>query len=45
MQPTQSENFHLQAADADRTLAAVLRDRLPGKSWSDVRRLIRSRQI
>lgn len=45
MVPTQSENFHLRTADADRTLTAVLRDRLPGKSWSEVRRLIRSRQI
>lgn len=45
MPPAPAENFHLRAADADRTLAAVLRDRLPGRSWSDVRRLIRSRQI
>lgn len=42
---SQSENFHLKATDADHTLAAVLRDRLPGKSWSEVRRLIRSRQV
>jgi 23S rRNA pseudouridine1911/1915/1917 synthase len=45
MPPADSENFHLQAADAERTLAAALRDRLPGRSWSDVRRLIQSRQI
>ncbi len=32
-------------AHAQRTVAAFLRQELPGRSWSDVRRLIKSRQV
>lgn len=40
-----SQNFHASHADAQQTLAAFLRGRLPDQSWSEVRRLIRSRQV
>ncbi len=40
-----SQNFRANHADAQQTLAAFLRRRLPDRSWSEVRRLIRARQI
>lgn len=43
--PRSSQNFHATHADAQQTLAAFLRGRLPDKSWSEVRRLIRARQV
>jgi 23S rRNA pseudouridine1911/1915/1917 synthase len=35
----------LDAADAGTTLAAALRRRLPGRSWSDVRRLVETGKV
>ena len=37
--PTQTQTFELDATDAGVTLAAALRRRLAGESWSDVRAL------
>src|SRR5687768_6106355 len=37
--------FHVPPAMAGRTVAAVLRGWLTGRSWSDLRRLIQSRRI
>jgi 23S rRNA pseudouridine1911/1915/1917 synthase len=40
-----AQNFHVDVAEVGRTLAAMLRGRLPGRPWSDVRRLIRNRHV
>lgn len=45
LSPSAFKNFHATHADAQQTLAAFLRGRLPDRSWSEVRRLIRSRQV
>ncbi len=37
--------FTIDAAETGRTLAAVLRARLPGQSWNQVRRLIETRRV
>ena len=37
--------FHVAPREANLTIAAALRNWLPGKSWSDVRRLLSSRHI
>jgi 23S rRNA pseudouridine1911/1915/1917 synthase len=43
---TQSlEPFRLTAEQAGLTLAALLRERLPGQSWNQVRRLIETRHV
>src|SRR5438874_7214363 len=39
------EPFPVSAEQAGVTLAAVLRQRLPGQSWSQVRRLIEARRV
>lgn len=44
MAPT-DRNFHVQADEAGQTLAARLRQWLPGKSWSQVERLVRTRHV
>jgi 23S rRNA pseudouridine1911/1915/1917 synthase len=38
------EPFSISSEQAGATLAAILRDRLPGQSWNQVRRLIESRR-
>jgi 23S rRNA pseudouridine1911/1915/1917 synthase len=44
--PTMStEQFSVSADHAGATLAAVLRARLPGQSWSQVRRLVQTRRV
>ena len=40
-----AQTFHAAAADRGRTLAALLRARLPGRPWSQVQRLIRTRRV
>src|SRR5262245_62655610 len=37
--------FAVPAAEAGQTLAAVLRSRLPGQSWSQVRALVAARRV
>lgn len=37
--------FHVAPAEVERTLASLLRQRLEGKPWSEVRRLVRSRHV
>jgi len=38
-------NFHVDEAEVGKTLAAMLRIRLPGTSWSEVQRLVRKRYV
>ncbi|HEX7450524.1 MAG TPA: RluA family pseudouridine synthase [Pirellulales bacterium] len=45
MPPPAFKNFRASYADAQQTLAAFLRRHVPDRSWSEVRRLIRSRQV
>jgi 23S rRNA pseudouridine1911/1915/1917 synthase len=40
-----SKLFHVAPAQANLTIAAALRQWLPGKSWSDVRQLLSSRHV
>lgn len=40
-----SQVFHVQPDKANHTLAAALRAWLPGTAWSEVRRMIRTRQV
>ena len=42
---TSFEPFPISAEQAGATLAAVLRQRLPGQSWSEVRRLVATRRV
>ena len=37
--------FRVLPRQVDQTIAAALRQWLPGKSWSEVRRLLKSRQV
>jgi 23S rRNA pseudouridine1911/1915/1917 synthase len=37
--------FHVAPEEVERTLASLLRQRLEGKPWSEVRRLVRSRHV
>jgi 23S rRNA pseudouridine1911/1915/1917 synthase len=37
--------FHVTSATTGRTIAAALRAWLPGRSWSDLRRLLRTRRV
>lgn len=39
------EVFRVLPCQVDQTIAAVLREWLPGKSWSEVRRLLKARQV
>ncbi len=39
------EVFRVLPRQVDQTVAAALREWLPGKSWSEVRRLLKSRQV
>ncbi|MGH7136152.1 MAG: RluA family pseudouridine synthase [Pirellulales bacterium] len=46
--PSRDDNTKILRAEqqhAARTLTAFLREKLPGRSWSEVRRLIKSRQV
>ncbi len=43
--PPVADCFHADASAAGRTLAAALRDWLPGQSWSKLRRLIHARRV
>lgn len=46
--PSRDDNTKILRAEnqhAARTLSAFLREKLPGRSWSEVRRLIKSRQV
>lgn len=45
MTPPPAEVFTVSAESASATLAAFLRQCLPGRSWSEVRRLIESRHV
>lgn len=38
-------NFHVDETEVGKTLAAMLRIRLPGTSWSEVQRLVRKRHV
>jgi 23S rRNA pseudouridine1911/1915/1917 synthase len=38
-------NFHVDEAEVGKTLAAMLRLRLPGTPWSEVQRLVRKRHV
>src|SRR5690242_9405945 len=40
-----SSQFTLSAEQANQTLAALLRQWLPGQSWSQVRKLVASRRV
>ena len=37
--------FRVLPRQVDQTIAAALREWLPGKSWSEVRRLLKARQV
>ena len=45
MTPVPGSVFHVQPQQARHTLAALLRGWLPGKSWSEIQRLIRARHV
>jgi 23S rRNA pseudouridine1911/1915/1917 synthase len=45
MGENKSQVFHVEPRQANLTIAAALRIWLPGKSWSDVRRLLSSRHV
>jgi 23S rRNA pseudouridine1911/1915/1917 synthase len=45
MRDKNSQVFHVQPDMGNHTLAAALRAWLPGTAWSEVRRLIRTRQV
>lgn len=45
MNPPQSHSFVLSPDEAGQTLAAILRRRLPGQSWNQVRRLVETRRV
>jgi 23S rRNA pseudouridine1911/1915/1917 synthase len=40
-----SQSFHVAEGQAQQTLAALLRQWLPGQSWSQVRQLVESRRV
>ena len=40
-----SQNFHVKPEQAQQTLSAALRQWLPGKSWSELQRLVRTRHV
>lgn len=40
-----SQTFHVTSAQAGQTLAALLRQWLPGQSWSQVRQLVTARRV
>jgi 23S rRNA pseudouridine1911/1915/1917 synthase len=40
-----SQTFHVTAAQVQQTLAALLRQWLPGRSWSHVRQLVAARRV
>lgn len=43
--PHSPQNFHVRPDEANQTLAAALRRWLPGKSWSEIQRLVQSRYV
>ena len=43
--PQPAQNFHATPEQADQALTTALRAWLPGKSWSDVQKLVRNRQV
>jgi 23S rRNA pseudouridine1911/1915/1917 synthase len=43
--PQSAQNFHATTEQADQALTTALRAWLPGKSWSDVKNLVRNRQV
>ena len=45
MSAPSSQSFQVAAEEAGQTLAALLRRRLPGQSWSQVRKLIAGRRV
>jgi len=45
MSDSKEQIFRVLPRQADETIAAALREWLPGKSWSDVRRLLKSRRV
>jgi 23S rRNA pseudouridine1911/1915/1917 synthase len=45
MRDTASKTFHIRRDEAGQTLSALLRRWLPGKSWSEIGRLVRSRFV
>lgn len=45
MTTSTGKNFHVTRDQAQQTLALALRQWLPGQSWSQVRRLLQSRQV
>jgi 23S rRNA pseudouridine1911/1915/1917 synthase len=45
MKPLPGTAYHVTAADRGRTLAAFLRGRLEGASWSHAQQLVRSRRV
>src|SRR5689334_18658498 len=45
MAPPVADSFTVTADQEGRTLAALLRGRLPGQSWTTVRRLVETRRV
>ena len=45
MPPPDAKIFHVSDAQAQQTLVTLLRQWLPGESWSRVRRLLQGRHI
>src|SRR6185295_8068866 len=45
MRDTASKTFHIRRDEAGQTLSALLRRWLPGKSWSEIGKLVRSRFV
>jgi 23S rRNA pseudouridine1911/1915/1917 synthase len=45
MTQPQAQTFHVTAEQAQQTLAALLRQWLPGQSWSQVRKLVDGRRV
>ena len=45
MNASSGQIFRVLPRQVDQTIAAALRDWLPGKSWGEVRKLLKSRRV
>ena len=45
MNPVSSQSFTVSAAQVQQTLAALMRQWLPGQSWSQVRKVVAGRRV
>src|SRR5262249_1661423 len=45
MSEVSSQTFSVVALEANQTVAAILRRRLPGQSWTQVRKLVAGRRV